>query len=290
MNEFGDERKLDLAGHFSGEVADRMGRIIDEVQPIVLGVTFWRCYRPWQVPERRICDNFILIVADGEEAVSVAGESRVLRRGDMMIVPEFVPHSFGLAENCRESSHFILHVLFELEAGPNPFTGFRSPFRSLRHPEVDLAFLTSVVALRAAHPEAAMRMARWKLLEWMVAGVEEGTYALPGLPVWDERLRSALEFMRKNFRGNIGVPDLARAAHFSEARFRTVFRQAVGMPPGEYLARLRLLHATRRLARYEESLAEVAEKSGFSSASYFCNVFKKAFGSTPEAYRKYIRR
>lgn len=103
MNEFGDERKLKLEGLLDPETAETAARIILDAEPIVLGITFWNCFRPWNVPERRICDNFFFLTVSGEERVTVNGEERILRRGDAMIVPEFIPHSFGLADGCGAS-------------------------------------------------------------------------------------------------------------------------------------------------------------------------------------------
>lgn len=111
MNEFGDERKLKLEGLLDPETAETAARIILDAEPIVLGITFWNCFRPWNVPERRICDNFFFLTVSGEERVTVNGEERILRRGDAMIVPEFIPHSFGLADGCGASQHFIAHAL-----------------------------------------------------------------------------------------------------------------------------------------------------------------------------------
>ena len=111
MNEFGDERKQTLDGVLEPETAAILSLILRDVEPIVLGITFWKCFRPWRVPERRICDNFFFMTLFGEEVVSVGDETRLFRRGDAMIVPEFVPHAFGLADGCDASSHFIAHAL-----------------------------------------------------------------------------------------------------------------------------------------------------------------------------------
>ena len=65
MNEFGDERKLKLEGLLDPETAETAARIILDAEPIVLGITFWNCFRPWDVPERRICDNFFFLTVSG---------------------------------------------------------------------------------------------------------------------------------------------------------------------------------------------------------------------------------
>ena len=53
MNEFGDERKLKLEGLLDPETAETAARIILDAEPIVLGITFWNCFR--------LSDNMLLL-------------------------------------------------------------------------------------------------------------------------------------------------------------------------------------------------------------------------------------
>lgn len=82
------------------------------------------------------------------------GEERILRRGDAMIVPEFIPHSFGLADGCGASQHFIAHALTGDVAGANPFGCFASPFLHPEHTEAVLTRLETIVAVRNTSPDA----------------------------------------------------------------------------------------------------------------------------------------
>ena len=168
MNEFGDERKLKLEGLLDPETAETAARIILDAEPIVLGITFWNCFRPWDVPERRICDNFFFLTVSGEERVTVNGEERILRRGDAMIVPEFIPHSFGLADGCGASQHFIAHALTGDVAGANPFGCFASPFLHPEHTEAVLTRLETIVAVRNTSPDAAQSAMKQLFKELML--------------------------------------------------------------------------------------------------------------------------
>lgn len=290
MNQFGDERKLSLSDYYPEKTGALLSRIARDVRPVILGVTYWNCGRPWSVPVRRICDNFFLFVEHGAEAVSVYGETKILHRGDGIVVPEFAPHSFGLSDDCPESSHFIAHTLAENVAGVNPFAGFSTPFLRLKHPDAALDDLKRTVALRSSSPDAAAdRMVSW-IRTLMMDEAEAGRFQLEAGSACDDRISAALDFIRKNFSSNIGVRDLARAARLGEVRFRTLFAEIVGMSPAAYLLRYRLIHAARLLARYEQNVAEVADCCGFSTSAYFCTVFKHAFGRSPGDYRTYIRR
>ena len=46
MNEFGDERKRKLETLLEPAAEETLARIALETEPIVLGITFWNCFRP----------------------------------------------------------------------------------------------------------------------------------------------------------------------------------------------------------------------------------------------------
>jgi two-component system response regulator YesN len=54
---------------------------------------------------------------------------------------------------------------------------------------------------------------------------------------------------------------------------------------GEYVRRLRVGQACRRLAHSNASLSEIAFEAGFSDQSQFCRVFKRVTGLTPGTFR-----
>ncbi len=288
---FGNEFKLKLAERLTPETAAVFKHIALDLNPIVLGVTYWNCSDPWQVPERRICDNFFLLVESGSLRVTVNGKPRILKRGDAMIVPEYVPHSFGLAPKCRQCSHFIAHALVENIAQPNPFTCFNTPFLSSALTASMLEILPGLVALRATSEDAAMFLMQQQFKFLMIEQAEQGHFKLDKFTAYrDPRIHRALTFINAAFASNIGVEDMAGHINLGVVRFRILFERETGMAPAAYLQRTRLLHAARLLARYDKTLSEIALESGFSSECYFCTAFKNYFQRTPGEYRKAIRR
>ena len=207
-----------------------------------------------------------------------------------MIVPEFVPHSFRLADGCAESSHFIAHALSENVAGPNPFAGFASPFLHPAHTEAVCEALETIVALRCSDPDAAALAMKQLFKALMAEEAKAGRFRFAGRSSGDERIGRALAFIHANFTGSIAVADIASHVCLGEVRFRKLFRREVGISPAAYLQRARLIHAARLLARYDLPLAEVAEQSGFSNECYFSTAFRNCFARTPGEYRRYIRR
>ena len=64
------------------------------------------------------------------------------------------------------------------------------------------------------------------------------------------------------------------------------FKQYKGISPISYLIKLRIKHAKDLLITTNNSIAQISESCGFSSQSYFSQVFRKETGMTPNEFRK----
>ncbi len=82
---------------------------------------------------------------------------------------------------------------------------------------------------------------------------------------------------------------LAEQVHLNKFYLAHAFSGAYGTPIINYLLAQKLRCAQDHLADTDLSIAEVAEVSGYSSQSYFSQLFKKSTGLTPAQYRKQMR-
>lgn len=81
------------------------------------------------------------------------------------------------------------------------------------------------------------------------------------------------------------VRELAQRAHLARSTFAARFRELVGVPPLEYLLRLRMHHAVELLRRPESSVTAVAEQVGYASHSSFSHAFTRVMGAPPGRFR-----
>lgn len=79
--------------------------------------------------------------------------------------------------------------------------------------------------------------------------------------------------------------EIARSAAYSVSQTHRVFKAAYGEAPGAFRRRLILERAADLLARTDTSVWKVAVESGFASAEAFARAFRKAFNTTPRAFR-----
>ena len=83
----------------------------------------------------------------------------------------------------------------------------------------------------------------------------------------------------------LSVAEAAEVCHISEVYFRRLCRELTGMTPVAYLAARRIEYAEMLLRTEHCTVAEAAERSGFSDVKYFAAVFRKKVGCTPSACR-----
>lgn len=84
------------------------------------------------------------------------------------------------------------------------------------------------------------------------------------------------------------VERLAQEAAMSRSAFFDRFSRTVGVAPMAYLLAWRMALAKDLLRRKKHSMAEVAERVGYSSASTFSTAFSRHVGQPPTRFAKGI--
>ena len=101
-----------------------------------------------------------------------------------------------------------------------------------------------------------------------------------------KRLTPALEHVVANYRRPLAVADLAGRAGLSPSQLQREFRRLFRMTVGDYILRLRLLMARRRLRATSDAVGRIATECGFYDQAHFTRAFKRHTGQTPLEYRR----
>jgi AraC-like DNA-binding protein len=101
-----------------------------------------------------------------------------------------------------------------------------------------------------------------------------------------QRLQPAFDLLEERFAHSIKVQDAARACAMSSSHFMKFFRNTVGQTFGTYLTAFRIAKAQHMLMNRETPIAEISQRVGFCTQSYFGEVFRAMVGTTPRAYRQ----
>ncbi len=93
-------------------------------------------------------------------------------------------------------------------------------------------------------------------------------------------------YISYNWNEGINLPDIADACHLSESYCSSLFKQYVGQTISDYITDIRINRASEMLRYSNESVSEIAEKTGFCDIYYFSRTFKKIKGMSPLQFRK----
>lgn len=91
--------------------------------------------------------------------------------------------------------------------------------------------------------------------------------------------------VRKNLFHNLSIEDYARLCGRSLSSFKRDFKKHFGVAPLQWILEERLTYGRMRLLTTEESINDVAFRSGFESPEHFIRCFKRKFGQPPLRYR-----
>lgn len=97
-------------------------------------------------------------------------------------------------------------------------------------------------------------------------------------------------YLDSKYSDNITLDDLVELTHISKYYLIHVFTEYSGLSPIKYLNHKRITESKNLLENTDHSVADISLSVGFSSQSYFSQVFKKAMGVSPNEYRKEIKK
>lgn len=102
-----------------------------------------------------------------------------------------------------------------------------------------------------------------------------------------ETIKTALTYIRSNYREKIYICDLAKQVNLNEQYFCRLFKKAIGCSPITYINEYRVRQAKRLLEESDLAVTEICLECGFNNQGNFLQEFRKRTGTTPLQYRKH---
>lgn len=100
------------------------------------------------------------------------------------------------------------------------------------------------------------------------------------------RILKVKNFISKNYKDELRLPELASLAGMSSSAFSRFFKLHTGRNISEYIIDLRLGYAARMLVDTAKSISEIGFDCGFNNLSNFNRIFKKKKGCSPSEFRE----
>lgn len=237
----------------------------------------------------RIHTNRIYYICGGEYIFKINSELITAREGDLVIAPKDSVIDFSSTDG-EKHEMFICHFTAECDHC-NLFEYLEFPYSTtlgneraewyVRHSFEDLVHYNTINDVQAAFRVQA------DLLKILACFVDHTENERPTIKInKDKTLKPIISYIEENYKNDITVNELAQAAHLHPNYFIKTFKKQFGIPPIQYINRLRLTKARYALTNTAESIQEIAVNSGFNGQSQFSKAFRQMFGLSPSEYRR----
>ncbi|MFZ6745108.1 helix-turn-helix domain-containing protein [Undibacterium sp. JH2W] len=100
------------------------------------------------------------------------------------------------------------------------------------------------------------------------------------------RLQKVLAHISESVAEDVSIAALADSCSMSESHFSREFRKAVGLPPHQYVMKLRLERASLALLEGDARIIDIAFSLGFNNVSHFSRAFAMRYGLPPANFRR----
>ncbi len=101
------------------------------------------------------------------------------------------------------------------------------------------------------------------------------------------KISAAIDFMENNYSQEISTLILSEKAGMSKSSFRHSFKDITGLPPIDYLIRLRIEKAAAMMAKDSSiRVIDASSNTGFENSAYFTRKFREIMKVTPMQYLK----
>ena len=251
----------------------------------------------------------IYYVKEGHAKIHLPHFTQELKPHCLYMIPPFTLHSY----ECDDYfAHFYIHVYENQKGKLNMLEEFNfpteicaqaldiqlvnrlleiNPNRELKQYDPKLydnqAMLLKNIAVEKA--QADYRILETKgILSQLVSRFFK--YATPKYEVQDERIKMALNFIRKQIDEPIKISQLSEICSLSDDHFIRLFKKEMNCTPVQYINQKKIEKAQLMLITEDTTIKDIAYSLSFENISYFNRIFKQITNYTPTQYNQMFKR
>lgn len=251
------------------------------------GGNLTRCPENWRGTNVSNAFHKIYFPIQGSGLIEAGGKNYRLTTGQIMLIPKGVRHSFTLTEE-KNLRKYWLHFT-ALSDGTDLFTKEKNitiwAFSKKEEFEQAIEACEGIFN-PPGESEIAKGLNRQSALFALFAMILEKSGFSEHSHFSKSRPAVLSDYIEEHLAEAIKVEDLARVAYMHPTAFIRYFKNQFGMPPLKYIKCLRLEKAKYYLENTQQSLSEIAERTGYRDTSRLSREFKLTYGLTPGQVKK----
>jgi PAS domain S-box-containing protein len=122
-----------------------------------------------------------------------------------------------------------------------------------------------------------------------VVGISKDLHATTATGEDYPSLAAVVRHIQEHYNEPLKLPELAQMARLSTYQFEQRMRRIFAITAGQFIHKIRMDAAVRRLRETDEAIAAIAHACGYAEQSSFTRQFKQTVGLSPARYRRLAR-
>ena len=234
-----------------------------------------------------------VVVINGRQQYVVEEERYMLYGNDMFVAYPYEQHGNG--EDMQDPCEFIWFQI-DLSSKEN-FLGLQSPRSEYIYDQVlnyhnrtkkinvrDGSMLQKAFFLLGATEISQQTLGYSYFLQFVIKNI-----CAENMELKKENhsldIEKAVSYIQKNLFSDMDLNMIAGQCGLSVSRFKTKFKEQIGVTPHAYINALKIDTAKMYLEDKNKTITEIAYALNYSSSNHFASIFKKFTGCTPSEFR-----
>lgn len=227
----------------------------------------------------------LFYVASGKGNFCLQNETYPIGTNDLIIVPPNIEHT-EQSYNATPLEYIVLGIE-GITFVDTELPGSRIIYNYSERTE--LLNLLNMILKEVQNKQPGYHLVCQNLLEVLLIQIIRRQNLMPA-PISSTKMTKECglikQYLDSNYADNINLDTLADIAHMNKYYLVHAFTKYAGLSPISYLNAKRLESSRELLTSTDFSILQIATSVGFSSQSYFSQVFRKEMNMTPNEYRK----
>ena len=266
--------------------------LVGPLADFYFNVTFagnYVCRQSFSIKRSSMESIFLLLTTAGEGRLIYRGKQYHLTKGTVMLIDTRVYHEY----HALEDGWSFLYLHFHGAMSENCYTYtdsqlgpvFSIPPQMYQQVHAQMLSILTETEKNVAIDYAKVSSHIYAILTCFLSHENPEVSSEKS----NTGLQRALSFITANYQRKITTEEIAAAAYLSRSYLSELFAKTFGMGPHEYLTVYRLSQVKKQLQNTDNSIADIAERTGFRDVFMLSRVFKNKFGMTPTAFRRQSR-